>query len=117
MSQCVNSNCGFLNKVNKKLSKAKRQKIINEADSQSINAICEIIHNFLRGIIPIPSSNLEKLKKYKRSIRQLGNNSFNKKLKRSILIQHGGFLPLILSPLLTLVAGAAGKYIGNKLSR
>lgn len=111
----MKENCHFLNSINKKLTKSKRAKIFNKADAKSLNAVGEIVQNLLRGVIPLPEYNLKKLRRYKNPIRKLGRKKISKRLRKSILIQHGGFLPLVLSPLLSLVAGAAGKYIGSKL--
>lgn len=90
---------------------AQRKAILKQATPNEIKVICEICHNTLQGNIPV---NISKLKKYKSSIRKLTNKKIPIKKKKKILInQTGGFLPLILGPLLSLVAGTIGRAIGN----
>jgi len=83
---------GFLGSFCPKL----RKLILLNSDKELVHAIKECLFNFLKGNYKIPEHNLQKIKKYKSSIRCLvGSNCFNKNKK--ILIQKGnGFLPFIL---------------------
>lgn len=87
--------------------------ILKTASSRQINSICEICKNVLAGNVPV---NIKKLKKYKRNIRALAAKSTSLNHRRKILInQKGGFLPLILPGVISLIGGIIGKAIGKKI--
>lgn len=96
-----------------KNSKSKlRKNILKEVDPEIIKTLCEVCINTLNGNVKIPINIINYLKKYKRALRQLSFSKTNIPSKRSILIQRGGFLPVLLGALLS---GVIGQLIEKKL--
>lgn len=83
-----------------------RKHLILGLPDHVIKHICEVMHNILVGNVPIRGNQKEKFRKYKHTIRLLGNGPFKPLVKkRNILVnQKGGFigaiLPLVASILL-----------------
>ncbi len=79
--------------------------IIQGANSELINTLCECVLNCLNGNVElseIDKHSLSKHKKYLRELLKKNNNSI--KRKKIILVQKGsGFLPIILSAVLSLL--------------
>lgn len=89
-----------------KNSKSKlRKNILKEVDPEIIKTLCEVCINTLNGNVKIPIKILNYLKKYKRAMRHLSFSKTNIPAKRNILIQRGGFLPVLLGALLSSVVG------------
>lgn len=98
-------------------SKKQRKDYLASGSGDLIHCLCEICYNILLGNIPVEKNQYEKLKKHKNILRKLvaiQTKTKNKdlKLKRKIISQKGGFLPLILTPLLTI----ATDLLVNKLT-
>lgn len=90
----------------------KRKKVLDGVKRDTINCICECVKNIASGNIPVSSEEIGKLKKHKRRIEQLVDSRTGIKQKGKLLNQSGGFLPLILAPIL----GVAGSLIGEAIS-
>jgi len=91
----------------KRLSKAKakeRTSIINNADDELIKSICEIAFNTLNRNAPLSNTQFRKLSKHKHIVRRLSKKGESIKKKKAIIKQKGGFLPLLITPLLALLA-------------
>lgn len=91
-----------LNKAKPKLRKA----IIKNSDDALIKALSEISLNTLNGNLELTGGAKNKLKKYKRKLRCIACPKRKLKSKRNILVQEGGFLPVLISSLLSSVIGA-----------
>lgn len=93
------------------LNKEQRVAVLRRADTSLIRCICECALNILQGNIPVKLSQKNKLKRYKKVLRTLATpkKSINKK-KNLIVQKGGGFLPLLLAPIL-------GTLISNVISR
>ena len=91
-----------------------RQAILLGFDKELIKCISECALNILKGNVPLKPNEKKALGKYKNKLRQIVDKKTSLKKKHSI-IQKGGFLPLLLAPLLSSViaplAGAAVKGI------
>lgn len=87
-----------------------RKTIIKESTPEVIKTLCEICQNTLNGNAKISLPTKNRLKKYKKTIRNLMSPKLNLSSKRKILIQKGGFLPILLASLLS---GAIGKLIDS----
>lgn len=73
-----------------------RGAIINNANADFINSLCEIALNILRGNIPLSTKQYKLLKKKKRVIRLVADKKVSHSKKRKFLNQTGGFLlPLL----------------------
>ncbi|GFU69574.1 uncharacterized protein TNCV_1351331 [Trichonephila clavipes] len=93
-------------------SPAQRKAILKSATDDQIKTLCEICENLLSG--NIPTKKIKKLCSYKIVIRLLAYRSVPISRKRKLFTtnrQVGGFLPLILPGVLSLLGGIAGKAI------
>ena len=114
MSARLSRNWDLL-KVLKSASPPQRKAILLTANDDLILAICEIVDNVLRGAVKLSPLQRNKLKQYKKVLRDTADHKISKKYKRKVIAQKGGFLPLILGPALALVAGLLGEAIGKRL--
>lgn len=87
--------------------KPKYQKaLLKSCDEEEINCICEIIHNVLKGRVPLEEKAKKKLQKHKEILRKLVRKS-TKKIRKHIIVQKGGsFLPIILGSILNALVGS-----------
>lgn len=83
-----------------------RKSIIKFGNSELIKTLCEICINVLNGNVKIPLQSKLKLKNYKNSLRKLASPRIGLNSKKKILVQKGGFLPILLSTLLSSVIGS-----------
>ena len=96
------------------LAKAKtphRKAIIKTADKELIYCLCECALNILNGNIPLKPNEYQKLSKSKTHLRKLASEKTSQKERRKILVQNGGFLPVLLAPIL----GIVGQLLADKL--
>jgi len=108
MTSRIETNLDFIKAVGDKNSK-KRQNLIKSASEDNILSLVEIAHNTLKGKLPLDESTEKKLNRHRRSIRQLANTKGSIKTKKNILIKKGGFLPLLVPPVLYLIGSCIGK--------
>jgi hypothetical protein len=102
------------------LSKAngieERNRLIKQAKDCVINAISEIAHNLLQGNLPLTESQFAELKKYHNILLRLRKRT-KVKTRKSLLIQSGGFLGLLIPPALSLISSLLGSYINKKINK
>lgn len=104
MSECVVKNLPLLDKL-AKAKPAERKKILESATLQLIKSIVECIENVLKGIIKLRTECLKKLKRHKNVLRRIYSSGKKLKQKKDLLIQSGGsFLPLLLTPIISILA-------------
>ncbi len=99
--------------LNKCQEKPERKSVVSNANRELIQCICECVHNVVNGNIPISKPRVEKLAGHKKKIAKLLSKQTGLKQKKKLLIQSGGFLPLLLTPIL----GIVGSLIGDAISR
>lgn len=114
MSHCTQRNQTFLQQVLKS-NPIKRKKLIKTSSIDNINALSEIALNTLKGNLKLTPLEIKKLKRHRKHIRKIAKRSISAKQKRNILIQKGGFLPLLLTPFLAAVGSIAGSAIAHSL--
>ena len=96
---------------------AKQQKkFFADCDRGVIDCCCEIARNILNSNVPLSDRQFKALRRQKRNLRNLAKIKSSVKQKRKIL-QTGGFLGLILGPLVSAIAGGIGSLIAKKISR
>lgn len=82
-----------------------RKLILKSSDSELIKTLCEICQNTVCGNVKISKKYVNQLKKFKKVLRKIVVPKLSLKTKRNILIQKGGFLPIILTALLSSIIG------------
>lgn len=82
------------------LSNKQRSGVLQKADLKLVRCICECALNILRGNVPLKRSHKRRLKRYACVLRRLADKNNSWKDKKRLIIQHGGFLPLLLAPIL-----------------
>lgn len=80
--------------------------IINEADRDVINILCECAHNVINRNIPLSPRQKKELKKHKRKFLILLNKSASIKKKKKTL-QTGGFIGTLLATVLPAIIATA----------
>lgn len=88
---------------------------IYKSDKKLVNSICEMVFNLINGNLNINSSDFQKLKKYKTSLRKLVKKS-NLASKKKILVQNGGFLQFLIPAVVTGISEIVSSLISKKSS-
>lgn len=91
-----------LMKTNPKIRKA----IIKYGDTELINTLSEIALNVLNGNSKINNKTKKNLLHYKKQIRCIACSKRSVQSKRRILIQKGGFLPILIGGILSGIIGS-----------
>lgn len=90
-----------------KVAKPKlRNAIIKAADDDFIKALCECCMNVLNGNHKVTPALRKKLSKHRVALRVLSNRKNALRKKRKLLLQKGGFLPMLLGSILSGVLGS-----------
>ena len=103
MSQTVKHCSDYLGVLSKCNSKQRRG-ILQSADPALIKAICECALNVVKGNIPLTPTQKRRLSPHKNTLRSLADRKKSLKTKKRILIQKGGFLPLLLKAIVPTIA-------------
>jgi len=85
-----------------------RKSIIENCPNDLIYCLCECIENVLNYNVKLPEKEKKKLKKSACKMRMIANRKTNVYKKRQLLKQHGGFLPALLTPIITIASGIIG---------
>lgn len=81
--------------------------ILIEGGKDLTNCICECALNVIKGNVPLSQSQFSRLKKHKRTLRDLSNKKVSKKKKKHIVNQKGaGLFPLLITPIIKALAGS-----------
>ena len=93
--------------------KARRRDLMQFANKEEINSICECIENFLCG--NVEDTKLKKrMSKHKKLLRLLRDKKKSIKKKKHAIVQHGGFLSALLMPLISIASGLIGDAIARR---
>jgi len=114
MSKCLDRNKDFL-KILMESTEDQRHHLIQNASPDQIRVLSEISLNILSGNLPLKSRHIKKLTAHKRMIRKLANSRVPHKVKKVLINQTGGFLPLLVSPVLSALGVVVGKVISSQL--
>ena len=110
MSSRIKGQWHILKALQKGTTKQRRA-ILATCDNKLLLALCEILSNVLSGTIKLSPSVKSKLKKFGTLIRKVADKKVKNSVKKKILVQKGGFLPLVLAPALSLAATLLGEVI------
>ena len=106
-----------LNGLVKEKSIEKRKKLLSVVKNCVIDAISEISLNCLKKNFPLKESTHKRLFPYRESLRKISNRRSSNKIRRKILIQKGGFLPLLIEPAISFIAAIVGEYLAKKVKK
>lgn len=95
-------------------SGSRKKQFLNQTltDPDFVKCLCDCAKNILGGRVPLSAKQLADLKKRKSTVRQLihAKTSIAKKKK---IIQTGGFLGALLSPIISILGGWLGQTFGG----
>lgn len=81
-----------------------RKKILKSISDECLfKAINEIAKNYNTGNIKIHPIKRNKMKKFDRLIKKLGNDKIKKSTRRRLMLQSGGFLPILIPALTSIL--------------
>ncbi len=70
-----------------------------------LKCLCECCLNVLKGNVKLTASQKQNLSRHRKVLRDLADRKVSVKRKKHILVQKGGFLPALLRPILSTLAG------------
>ena len=84
---------------------ALRRKLLNSLSDECLyKALNEIAVNVVNGKVTFNSATQRKLKKFKEKIKRLSVKTNNKKTMKSLVRQSGGFLPILIPAIASVVS-------------
>jgi len=107
----IGEHYSFIKRIKKSTPK-NREKYLNKASPAEIRSLCECAHNVYSGAIPIPSKIVKRLRPHQKEIRELTFKRGKAEHKRQLLIQKGGFLPLLLGAVLPIIGQLIANAVG-----
>ncbi len=82
-----------------------QQKTLKTAKFDLIKCLCDCAYNILHGNVKISKLERKKLFKFRKVLHNLCNQNISLTKKRKTIInQKGGFLPLLITPALTILS-------------
>ena len=80
----------FLWSMLQEANRFKRQDLLQHANADQINAVSELVLNFLKNKIPVTPPIMAKLQPYKKVLRDLGRRRHSVKKRRQWLVEQKG---------------------------
>lgn len=90
-----------------------RKAILQHADKPLIQTLTEAVCNTLSGDIPLKKNVQKQLQKYKAPLRSIACPKSKWKAKQRVLIQHGGFLPILMPIIASALSGLVSHFISK----
>lgn len=111
----LHRNFKFLKKL-KKADKKERKILLETAGKDSILCLCDCVNNILKGNVTLKAKEKKHLKRYKETLRELAKDKGSRNItkKKKIFIQKGGFLPMLLAPILSVAGGLLSNLISGR---
>ena len=101
MSWVVKNNRGFLQLL-AHCPSHQCEFLLGTATPQQVHALVQVLYNVLKGYIPFPEENRQKLQPYKDVLISLAEPNVPYKKKKQILVQEGGgFIQDLLPPVIS----------------
>jgi len=92
-----------LHKIDRLGDKAKRD-YVKKCDTELVHCLSECAKNLLFGTVPLTEHQFKRLRSQKKNLRALSLKKTSLKKKRKLL-QRGGFIGLLIRPILSLLGG------------
>jgi hypothetical protein len=96
MSNLIKNQGLFLRLLLETKSKIQRKALLDTIDKQQLQALVEIAHNLLQGVIHVTAHNKKKLVAHKKFIRLLGDPKIGLTVKKEALCHKGPAVVLLL---------------------
>jgi hypothetical protein len=93
-----------------------RNAMISKGDTGLIQALCECALNILKGHVHLSTKQKGNLQRHKTDLRNLADKAISLQKKRKIL-QKGGFIPMLLKPLVAPILGTVLGKITKSVSK
>ena len=74
--------------------------VLQVADKDVIDGLCECSYNVLKGNVPLKPEQKRRLKRHKQVLRELSYGRGKSLKRKRQLLQRGGFLGALMSPLI-----------------
>jgi len=107
-------NIGNLEKICKFKTTKGRSNYLQNADHDLIACLVECSSNLLKGSVPLTIKQKSNLKTHLHFLRNIGKERKVSSAKRK-LVQSGGFLPMVIAPILAAIATTAVSELISKL--
>jgi hypothetical protein len=104
MSHNVRNHSDYL-KVLAHCNAKQRKVLLENVSPKLLKCLCECCLNVLNGNVKLTSDQKRHLSRHKKVLRTLVDRKTPVKRKRQILVQKGGFLPALLGPIISTLAG------------
>lgn len=106
-------NFELLKLLKKCKNKNQRNLILKLVENDCILCLCECAHNVLEGNLKMSKQKRSALKRFAPLLRELAEKKGSVAKKREFLVQNGGFLPALLTPVIGLASGLIGELVGK----
>lgn len=113
MSKLIQRNYPFLRELLES-SQEKRKAIIETSTEDNINALTELSINLLEGHLTLTNDEKLELSKHKTFIRSLSRKDIPITQKKKKLLSNCNILPMLISPLLSVVGSLIGKCVATE---
>jgi hypothetical protein len=77
-------------------SRLQRKALLDTITNEQLKVLIEVTVNLLRGVLPISAAQKSKLKKYKKLIRLIGDQTVSLKTKKDALCRQGHAIAVLL---------------------
>ena len=77
--------------------------LLKTAKQSQLDAICEILLNIVRGIIPLKEELFKKASRYRKVLRKIVTKCMQKAVRRELMIKYFGILQKLLAAALPLI--------------
>ncbi len=88
-----------------------RKTLLENLNKETLRCLCDCCHNILSGNIPLNPSQRKQLFRHRSTLRKLGTKGLSLRSKKRILVQKGGFVSALLTPLLGVAATLLAAWI------
>ena len=116
MSRTLKRNAAFIKLLHHASPRTRNVMLKSHCTDDFINWVNECCVNVLKGSVPLTKAQFEPLRRRRRTLRALSLKKTWRKEKRK-LIQTGGFLGLLLGPIVRQWWNTLGKYCWPRLNR
>jgi hypothetical protein len=91
-----------------------RKELIRTASKDQILSVCECAFNILQKNVQLTPYQLKQFRKAKRIVYKIADRTVPINTKKKVLEQSGGFLPLLLAPIVGSILGALAERVISK---